>query len=518
MERDRDIRRRVRRALGLLAILVGVAIAVIGAAGDRLGADRFFSVGDDRVGSAAWEGGMRFVWREQGRLEGETPLEADDRAPALDRRRGDLYFARRTEHAGWDLFRARRLGAGWGRPEPLFELNSPTDDLDPLVVTDDGALIFASRRPGGSGGLDLWRAERDGEGFAAPVNLGPGLNSAGDDRHPTLDAAGVDLVFASNRLAEDGLRYELYHCRREGDGYDAPRPLEALAAAAPSETRSPALSADGRFLYFASDRPGGAGGFDLWRAVRLKGEWGEPRLLDGVNSAADEVDPALSPEGTRLVFARTRAEDPEGLRTALELAERREIVAIDRPGGLAHRLLTVLVAILVTLLATWLYLKWQSLHPFVKFLIISLIIHLLLLLMADPGETEATAPGSGDGRAVRVTFLASESESESAPSAARGDAVAAERREVAEALPAEAAARSATEAPSAPEARASAPSAAAPRREASAAAESAAEQSDAALPAAGEATARENRAAPAGRTCRPARRGRRGGAVRGGRG
>jgi hypothetical protein len=67
------------------------------------------------------------------------------------------------------------------------------------------------------------------------------------------------------------------------------------------------FSADGNTLYFASSRPGGAGGMDLWLARRTGEAWGEPENLAAVNSASDEGWPALSPDETELWFYRDYA-------------------------------------------------------------------------------------------------------------------------------------------------------------------------------------------------------------------
>jgi hypothetical protein len=69
---------------------------------------------------------------------------------------------------------------------------------------------------------------------------------------------------------------------------------------------APAIGPDGA-LWFSSDRRGGAGGFDLWRAPRVGTEptsFGTPQPAVAVNTLADEVDPAPSPLGDEIVFAR----------------------------------------------------------------------------------------------------------------------------------------------------------------------------------------------------------------------
>ncbi|MCC6784632.1 MAG: PD40 domain-containing protein [Planctomycetes bacterium] len=92
-----------------------------------------------------------------------------------------------------------------------------------------------------------------------------------------------------------------------------------LAIGAGNHEFSPCLDERGE-LWFCSDREGGAGGFDLWRAAPLgEGRFAAPTPLPAtVNSPADEVDPALAPEGTTLVFARRV---PDETRTRLHVVE-----------------------------------------------------------------------------------------------------------------------------------------------------------------------------------------------------
>ncbi|HEY1858888.1 MAG TPA: hypothetical protein VGG61_00950, partial [Gemmataceae bacterium] len=78
-----------------------------------------------------------------------------------------MYLQGPLEKDRWGLFRSSRthVKAEWGKPEPLDELNceeAPTGDKSPCVSRDGSLLYFASDRPGGKGGFDLW---------AAPTNL-----------------------------------------------------------------------------------------------------------------------------------------------------------------------------------------------------------------------------------------------------------------------------------------------------------------------------------------------------------
>ena len=95
-------------------------------------------------------------------------------------------------------------------------VNTPTDEY-PRWVSDDGdTLVFCSRRPGGSGGSDIWYTKRVGGSWQAPVNFGPVVNSSAHEWGAT------------------------FKCNHGGVG---------------------------GIMYFGSGRPGGQGGWDLWRST-----------------------------------------------------------------------------------------------------------------------------------------------------------------------------------------------------------------------------------------------------------
>src|SRR5688572_377221 len=69
--------------------------------------------------------------------------------------------------------------SAWSAPVNLSRLNSPDNDLSPFVSADGLSLYFATTRPGGAGGEDLWVAHRSSTttDFGAPVNLGATINT-----------------------------------------------------------------------------------------------------------------------------------------------------------------------------------------------------------------------------------------------------------------------------------------------------------------------------------------------------
>ncbi len=109
---------------------------------------------------------------------------------------------------GFDLYRARANPDRSLRVENLgAPLNSAANEWDPCVAPDESFLVFASERPGGRGGSDLYVSLADGRGgWTAPCNLGDSFNSPGDEYAPSLSPDGRQLFFTRY----DGKRGEVY--------------------------------------------------------------------------------------------------------------------------------------------------------------------------------------------------------------------------------------------------------------------------------------------------------------------
>ncbi len=119
---------------------------------------------------------------------------------------------------------------------------------------------------------------------------------------PTISPDGTLMIFSS---VEEAGNANLFLRLWDGTRWLKPRPMRALNSA--FHETAPALSPDGKFLYFASDRPGGRGGDDIWVAKWDGTEYAWPLPLTGsVNTPFDETDPSLAPDGGRLYYASNR--------------------------------------------------------------------------------------------------------------------------------------------------------------------------------------------------------------------
>lgn len=98
--------------------------------------------------------------------------------------------------AAWDIYMAPAVAGGFGERQRLDAISTrgewneadPTHDweFNPEISPDGQTLLFTSLRPGGHGFGDIYVSRRGPRGWGQPVNLGPVVNTAADEFHPTL--------------------------------------------------------------------------------------------------------------------------------------------------------------------------------------------------------------------------------------------------------------------------------------------------------------------------------------------
>jgi len=223
-----------------------------------------------------------------------------------------LYFASRRPggYGENDLLVTTRetINDDWSIPVNLGStVNNSAGDDGPYISADGLALFFHSNRPGGHGGYNLWVTTRQtvNDPWAPPDNLGPTLNGSGNATRPHMSADGLSLHFSSNSLGGFG-HTDLYVSRRVTveDEWGPPVNLGPTVNSTARDFSS-WISADGLWLFFDSERPGGSGDRDLYVTTRATtdDEWGTPvNLGPTVNSAARDSGLNISPDGRTLYF------------------------------------------------------------------------------------------------------------------------------------------------------------------------------------------------------------------------
>jgi hypothetical protein len=192
--------------------------------------------------------------------------EADDRSvfvTAENRFPQYLYFATKKdkETKNFDIYVAVKQdrAAAFTSPTPLNTISSEADELHPWLSTNGRELYFSRKTKDGWRVFVATRKDVTGAaGFAEPrpLDLPP------DFHHATLTPDGRTMYLQGP--LEKG-RWGLFCSTRTPTGWTKPEPLDDVNnAEGKTGDRSPCLTRDGSWLYFASDRPGGKGGLDLY--------------------------------------------------------------------------------------------------------------------------------------------------------------------------------------------------------------------------------------------------------------
>ncbi len=156
--------------------------------------------------------------------------------------------------------------------------NSEWATCHPSISADGQRIYFASSRPGGYGGMDIWVTTRFGDSWNEPKNLGNKINTAKNEVFPYISAT-KELYFASN--GQEGAQgLDIY--KASGDGFST---IMRLAEPLNSENDDFgfAMNSDGTSGYFSSNRTGGKGGDDIYKWLFIKGEIRAISVIDALD-------------------------------------------------------------------------------------------------------------------------------------------------------------------------------------------------------------------------------------------
>ena len=197
----------------------------------------------------------------------------------------------------------------FGEPVNLGPLlNTEYDDSSPFISADGLSLYFTSNRPGGSGDYDIWITTRatTADPWSEPINLGSRINTPYIEWHPSMTADGLELYFDSDRPGGAGY-WDLWVAKRKSTNDDWGTPVNlGPTINTPGAEESSNISPDGLVLRWASDRPGGHGYGDIWATTRATRDdpWSEPvNLGSTINTKNLEANAVISADNLVLFFA-----------------------------------------------------------------------------------------------------------------------------------------------------------------------------------------------------------------------
>lgn len=225
-------------------------------------------------------------------------------------------------------------------PVELRALNSPYDDQSPFVSDDEKFIVFSSNRDGsiefrltnGKLGVsrDLYYAESIGGKLAKASSLSDKINTEEMEENPFLHEN--DFYFTrypfgtplKQRYGEQRLSVTNYKNQKN---FLSPINLEGTSNIAA------VISKDGKYIYFASNRPGGFGGYDIYRSkIGKDGTYGDPENLGPeINTQGDEAYMIIDKANNAFYFCRKNVNENYDIYTALILKDDTEIAINEKP-------------------------------------------------------------------------------------------------------------------------------------------------------------------------------------------
>jgi outer membrane protein OmpA-like peptidoglycan-associated protein len=212
-----------------------------------------------------------------------------------------------------DFFIAEFDSAGWGKAAPITEINTPENE-GAQALSADGRLLFftACNRPGGLGSCDIYYSFFNGKRWSTPKNAGNSVNSSNWDAQPTISSDNRFLFFSSNRAGGKGKkdiwRAEIVAISENGNiKWNQPQNAGSIINTVGDEI-SPFIHPNNTSFYFASDFHPGMGGMDLFLSeIQTDGSFSQPTNLGfPINTNKDEQGLNISFDGKTAFFASER--------------------------------------------------------------------------------------------------------------------------------------------------------------------------------------------------------------------
>jgi hypothetical protein len=191
-------------------------------------------------------------------------------------------------------------------------INSQYPEYSPVVSSDERMIIYTTRRPNTIGGMkdmtgmyneDVVVAYKDAQGvWGSPSPISNNINTGGMEASINLSADGQTLIIYKDN--GDGMGGNIYYSTFDGKDWTSLKEFGSDVNSKYQETHA-CLSQDGKVLFFVSDRPGGFGGKDIYRCVKLPNDKWSKALNMGstINTEYDEDGAFIHPDGVTFFFA-----------------------------------------------------------------------------------------------------------------------------------------------------------------------------------------------------------------------
>ncbi|RYU92203.1 hypothetical protein EWM62_01855 [Mucilaginibacter terrigena] len=235
----------------------------------------------------------------------EINTDADEYLPVATADEGTLIFTRKIGN-NEDFYKSIKLNNNWQKADYLSNIiNTPTFNEGAQSISQDGKYLFFTgcNRPDGLGRCDIYIAQKRGDDWAKPFSLSSPVNTSGWEAQPSISADGRTLYFVSNRKGGYG-GYDIWKSTLSEQGWGVPENMGPEINTAYDE-QSPFIHPDDNTFYFCSNGWPGMGNKDLFVSRLGKdGKWGKPENLGSpINSSGDENGLTLTANGSYAFFS-----------------------------------------------------------------------------------------------------------------------------------------------------------------------------------------------------------------------
>lgn len=216
-----------------------------------------------------------------------------------------------------DLYLSYFTKNGWSSPQNLGRnINTEFWESTPSLSPDKRDLYFSSNRTGGYGGKDIWVSHRNENGnWSIPENLGPDINTSGDESTPFIHADNQTLYFNSNGLPCYSDKPDLFVSKKLPDGkWSKPEnlgyPINTI-----DDEGSMIVDADGKTAYYSSDKIDTKGGLDIYtftlrKDLRpLKTLWAKGKVYDKKTKAGLPSTVVLTDINSRQIISKLQTDE-----------------------------------------------------------------------------------------------------------------------------------------------------------------------------------------------------------------
>ncbi|MFB9844348.1 OmpA family protein [Mucilaginibacter ginsenosidivorans] len=229
----------------------------------------------------------------------------DEYLPTVTADENTLIFTRKINN-NEDFYKSDKVNGKWQTATYLSDqINTPRYNEGAQSISQNGKVLFFTgcNRPDGLGRCDIYIATKKGNDWNKPFDISPPVNTNGWESQPSISADGRTLYFVSNRKGGYG-GYDLYKSTLSEKGWSQPENMGPNINT-PYDEQSPFIHPDDSTFYFCSNGWPGLGGMDLFVSHLGKdGKWQKPINLGyPINSNGDENGLTLTANGTYAFFA-----------------------------------------------------------------------------------------------------------------------------------------------------------------------------------------------------------------------